>query len=173
MGHFEGIKTPVDVGQSFWLCSINTYLGKILQSIVLNLEVINFDTNPAKYFCALTVSMSQNNANCKRAEVIREKNRHDEVSATAREEAGTEDTRTNLGSLPNWALHEHRRECAGMMDVKRFCSMAVNGRNHVKYERHCFEGNTALGAWKRCWVAQSRWCVDIFVDKRFADMSFV
>lgn len=48
----------------------------------------------------LSVSMSQNNASCELAEVILEEDRRDDLSATARGEAATGDTKMDLGPLP-------------------------------------------------------------------------
>lgn len=33
-----------------------------------------------------------------------------------------------LGPLPNWMFVEYRRECAGLMVVKCFVPIAVNGK---------------------------------------------
>lgn len=44
-----------------------------------------------------------------------------------------------LGPLPNWSLDEYHRECAGLVEVKRFddvaadgCDLVVNGRNRFE-----------------------------------------
>lgn len=44
-------------------------------------------------------------------------------------------TRTDLGPMPNWTLHEYRRECAGLMRKKRFHTTAVDGKSPVVYRR--------------------------------------
>lgn len=64
--------------------------------------------------------------------------------------------------LPDWKLDEYCRECAGMVDVKRFDCTAVDGRKVVIYNRKCFERDTASETWNRLWPVLSRWCVGIF-----------
>lgn len=94
----------------------------------------------------ISVRVPQNNAICKSVEIIREEGRRDDVSATAREEATAKDTQVDLSPPPNWSLDEYHRECTGMMDVKRFDSTALDGRNLVVYDQNCFERDTAMGA---------------------------
>lgn len=60
-----------------------------------------------------------------------------------------------LGSLPNWTLHEYLRESVGLMDVKGFDAMDVDGKVFVAYDRSYFDCNAALAAWKRRWVVLS------------------
>lgn len=78
----------------------------------------------------------------------------------------------DLAPLPNWTLDEYCRDCAGMIDIKRFDDMTVDGRNIVFYIRNRLEHDTALCVWKRREEVLSQWCVGIFVDTRSADMSF-
>lgn len=73
-------------------------------------------------------------------------NRRDDVSASAREEAATGDTRMDLGTLLNQMLDEGRREYACMVDNRLFHVMIVDSRNFVVYDRSPFERDTALGA---------------------------
>lgn len=58
----------------------------------------------------------------------------------------------NLDLVQSWTLDEYLRECAGLIDLKRFDAMAVGGKNQDMYYRSRFERGTALGAWKR-WLA--------------------
>lgn len=48
-------------------------------------------------------------------------------------------TRIDPGPLPSWPLEEYLRECAGVMDVKRFDAMGVDGTNLVIYDLYRFE----------------------------------
>lgn len=74
--------------------------------------------------------------------------RRSNVSATAREEVATENTQIDLCPLPNWTLYVNRRECADMMDAKRFDVVAVDNWNIAIFDRNCFKRDTALSAWK-------------------------
>lgn len=89
------------------------------------------------------------------------------------EKASTKSTRTDLGPLPNCTLDQYFREGAGVTNVKRFDAMTVDGWCLVIYDRSCFERDTFLDAWRRCWAVLSRKGVGISVDSRFANMSFV
>lgn len=111
--------------------------------------------------------------NRERTEVIREKDRRDAVSATAREEANRGDTRTDPGLLPYWTFGEYCCECAGTMDVILFEATVVDGRSLEIYNRNHFWHDTALGARLRRWAVLRQSCVGIPVDVRIADMPFV
>lgn len=89
--------------------------------------------------------MSRENANSKRAEVVRGKNQRGDTTAAASERAPAGHTRTGFGPLLQRTLNEYCRECAGVMDVKRFDAMVVDGESLVVYERSCFKRDTALG----------------------------
>lgn len=60
-----------------------------------------------------------------------------------------------------------------MIDLKRFDALAVDGRNLVIYDQHCFNRDTALSASKWRWAVLSKWYVGILVDTLFADAPFV
>lgn len=90
-----------------------------------------------------------------------------------RESDASGDTRMDHDLLPNWTLVKYRCKCAGLMDVKRFYSMAIDVRNLVTDEGNRFERNTALGAWQCHWAVLRRWCAGILVNMRLADRPFV
>lgn len=48
--------------------------------------------------------------------------------------------------LSSWTLSEYRRELAGLMYVKYFDAMVVDGRNLVKCDRNCFKRDTSFCA---------------------------
>lgn len=62
----------------------------------------------------------------------------------------------NFVLLPNWMLDEVRGKCEGMMNVKHFDTLAVDGSNLVVHDRNRFQRDTALAAWKRCWADLGR-----------------
>lgn len=79
----------------------------------------------------------------------------------------------SLGPLPNWTLDEYGRECAGLMNVKIFDAMAVDGENLVIYDKSRFERDSTLNTWKKRWAVLSRWRVELLMDARFVDVLFV
>lgn len=62
------------------------------------------------------------------------------------EVATTGRTRMDFDPLSKWTLDVYRRKCAGLMDVKRFKAMAVDGKNLLMYDRNRFECDTAWSA---------------------------
>lgn len=96
--------------------------------------------------------MLQDNANSGQGEGGREKNRRDDIPVTAREGMSAESTQMDLDPVPNWTLDMYCRECATLMDIKRFSDMARDGKNLVMYDRHLFELDTALSVWKSRWA---------------------
>lgn len=70
-------------------------------------------------------------------------------------------------------LDDYRRECAVLIDKKRFDAMAVDSKTLVIYDLNRFKRDTAIDAWKRQSAVLSRWYVGILVDTCFADMSSV
>lgn len=51
----------------------------------------------------------------------------------------------HFGLVLQWTLEEYRRECAGLMHMKRFDAMAVDDKKLVIYDCNCLERDTALG----------------------------
>lgn len=94
--------------------------------------------------------MLQKDTNHKRAAVIEEKDRRDDVSGTACEDAASEDTPVDHDLLSIWTLDEYHHEYAVVMDVKRLDAMGVAGRNPVFCDQNHIEHDTAFGEWKRC-----------------------
>lgn len=70
-------------------------------------------------------------------------------------------------------MDEYRRDCAGLVNVKRFDALDVDSKNLVIYDGSPFERDTAWGAWKTRWAMLSRWCVGILVDTRSAGLTVV
>lgn len=121
----------------------------------------------------LTGTTPQQNASNGRAEGVRGGYQRDDAPAPTREGASIRDTPMNLGVVLQWTLGKYRRGCAGLVIVKRFDATAAIGKNLVVYDRHRFERDMALGAWKRYWAVPGRWFVGIFVYSDFAIMPVV
>lgn len=111
-----------------------------LLHIVQICKVFVANTNKANPFSVLSFRTSQYNSNRDRAKAPRDGDRRDVDSGTAHVEAAPKDTRVNLGPLPNRKLDKYDRECAGMVVVKRFGTMAVDVKNPV------IQGRLALSA---------------------------
>lgn len=60
-----------------------------------------------------------------------------------------------------------------MVDENRFRAMASDGSSLVIYDRNRFKRDTALDVWQRRWSVLMRWCVDMLIYTRFADMPFI
>lgn len=97
--------------------------------------------------------MSQESATFRRTETEREVDRRDDLPA--REEAPTGRIQMVLGPLPNWILDEYCGKCAGLVVVKHFSAMAVDGMNPLIYDGNRFERITVFGARKRWWAVLS------------------
>lgn len=81
-------------------------------------------------------------------------------------------TEMDFDLLPIWALDEYRRRRAGLIDVKQFGAMAVDGESLITYDRRCFERDIVLVAVKRRSLLLSRWCVGIHMSNRFPYIPF-
>lgn len=55
----------------------------------------------------------------------------------------------DLGSIQIRTSDKYRHECIGILDVKRFDGVVVDGKNFVMFDQTHFERDTALGVWKR------------------------
>lgn len=142
-----------------------------LINILQLFETFVSNANCERSFSVLSFSMLQDNTNRKLAEGIQDGDRRDGISDSAHKETATDDTRIDLGLLLKKTMGESR--CEGMMGVRCFDAMVVDGRNCVIYDKFNFERDTALGAWKRRSVVLSIRCAGICVDTRFVEMPFV
>lgn len=70
----------------------------------------------------------------------------DASGATRLEEA------KDIDSDLRWRLLVYSRECDGMINVGRFCAVAIDDTNLVMYDGSIFQYDTALGAWKQHWA---------------------
>lgn len=91
-----------------------------------------------------TSIVSQDNASSGRAKGSQGNGGRNDGPATVFEEAFTGSTPLDFGSVPNWTFDQYRSECAGLMVVKHFDAMAVDGKNLVMYDCSCFERDTPL-----------------------------
>lgn len=75
--------------------------------------------------------LSQNRASSGQVKGARKEDRSNNVLSTGRDGASAGGTRMDFGSVPNWLSNECCRECARLMDVERFGTMVVYGKNII------------------------------------------